>query len=98
MVDAPRVAHLEMGLSHGDFFRVIPAVFPDQALETRRDGVRLRTGVKLLKIELAPEAERRIGQLRVPLTTLEFTFDGYSAEEIDAFLTRFHRHFHKGGG
>ena len=88
----------EMGISHRDFFRIFPAVVDRLSFERTDTGVRCGDGARSLEITLDPEGERRIAQLRIPVTAMRLVFRGYDADQIRAFMERFERHFHRGGG
>ena len=47
---------------------------------------------------LAAEGKRRIALLTLPVTCVEFEFDGFNEREIDAFMERFDRAFQRAGG
>lgn len=90
----------EYGLSHADLARILPRFWPGATLEgdaTR--GWRFDLGGGR-GFTVLPGAEllRRIGQIRMPYLQVCVEFDGFTAEEIDAFWIRFNRSFHKGGG
>ncbi len=87
-----------MGISHSDFFRIFPAVINRQPFERSADGIRYSDRERRLSIVLSPESNRRLGMLRIPLTTLRLEFNGYTCDEVDQFMERFDRHFHRGGG
>ena len=93
-----RIVTREMGISHSDFFRIFPAVIDRQPFERIADGVRYADRDRRLTIALSPEAHRRLGKLSIPLTTLRFEFNGYTGDEVEQFMERFDRHFHRGGG
>ncbi len=89
----------EMGVTHREFFRILPRVFGAQphAIEGRRIVV---AGVgRRLEIHLSEEGERRLSPVvSMPVTRVELVFCGYSAAERSEFLARFEREFFKGGG
>ena len=88
----------EMGLSHGEFFRSLPAAMGDRRFSVSAPTVTMAEGARRLEITLAPERERRIGLLRLPVTCVTFDFTGYSEAEVEAFMRRFERHYQRGGG
>lgn len=49
-------------------------------------------------IALGPERTRRIALVALPICDAEIRLVGWSADEAEAFLARFHRVFRKGGG
>ena len=87
-----------MGISHSDFFRIFPAVIDRRPYERTTNGIRHAGGGRRLTIELSPESHRRLGMLTIPMTTLRLEFEGYADEEVENFMERFDRHFHRGGG
>jgi len=87
-----------MGISHADFFRVFPAVIDRRPFERLPGGLAYTEGGRRLAVTLSPESSRRIGMLELPVTCVAFLFEGYTPEQVDAFMARFDRHFHRGGG
>ena len=55
-------------------------------------------GGRTLRIRLNAEGERRIANLALPRTIVEFRFEGYTDALVEAFLQRFDRSFRRGGG
>ena len=88
----------EMGLSHAEFLRSLPAAMGDQSFSVVDSTVTVEAGQKRLRISLAPPQERRIGLLRLPVTWVTFEFDGYAESEVEVFMENFERHFQRGGG
>ncbi len=88
----------EMGISHRDFFRILPGAL--DTTDYRIDGrsVFVGEGSRRLNIVLSPETERRIALLSLPVTQVSLEFVGYDAEEAAAALERFDRAFQRGGG
>ena len=88
----------EMGISHRDFFRIFPTVIRGRPFERRSDGVLYEELGRRLRVRLSAESERRLGKLRIPLTTVQLQFEGFSAEQVESFMAAFDLHFHRGGG
>lgn len=89
----------DMSMSHADFHRIFPKVVGDAIWRTEGDVVTLNEGEgRVLRIKLGVEGERRIANLALPRTLVEFCFDGYSDAHVEAFLQRFDRSFRRGGG
>lgn len=88
----------EMGTTHREFFRLLPAALGGD--EYRVDGrvVTVGGGGRRLTITLSAEAERRIASLVLPVTHVRLVLTGYPAEEAAAVLARFDRAFQRGGG
>ena len=88
----------EMGISHAEFFRILPAALPGFHL-TLKDGiVDANDGERRVEISLAPEGRRRIALLELPVTRVRLVLRGYGNEEAGAVVTRFDRAFQRGGG
>ncbi len=94
-----RVERPAMGISHDDFFRVFPTVVT--AARWRRDGLSIHVewphGACLVAT-VSAQKQRRIASLSLPYVDIDFVFRGMAGGERDAFLERFDRAFHKGGG
>lgn len=87
-----------MGLTHADFFRLLP-----RAIDGRdyvRDGVRvtIREGDASVTITLGSQQVRKIALLEIPHADVTLTFDGWDEEAREAFMARFDRAFQRGGG
>ena len=87
-----------MGISHSDFFRIFPAVIQRQPFERVSDGIRYEESERRLLVRLSAESQRRLGMLRIPVTTIQLRFEGHTQKEVNKFMERFDRHFHRGGG
>ena len=90
--------HLEMGLTHAEFYRTLPAALGDRSYSIADSVVTLEENDRQVVIELGPESERRIALLRMPVTWVSLEFSNYQQTEIDAFMMHFQRHFQRGGG
>ena len=88
----------EMGITHSEFFRLFPLAAEGYDYAIEGDTVTLGQSHRSLIIRLSAESERRIALLTVPVTRVEFEFDGFDKHEIAAFMERFDRAFQKGGG
>lgn len=94
-----RVARAAMGISHDDFFRVLPLVLADA--EWRREGLSIHAewpqGARLVA-SISAQGQRRIASLCLPCVDVELTFHGLDAAECASFVQRFDTAFQKGGG
>jgi len=89
----------EMGYSHAEFRRALPAAVRPFRVAEREDGFEL-TGAagRTVRIVLGPERRRRIASLQIPSTAVDFRFHGFSQKERERFMDRFDRYFRRGGG
>ena len=87
-----------MTISHADFFRTLPSALNHAPYDVDGNDVIVTGGDKRLTISLSTESTRRFGPIPLPVTHVELEFDGYSAEERERFLERFHHYYRRGGG
>ncbi|MGB0681809.1 MAG: hypothetical protein ACPGOV_03845 [Magnetovibrionaceae bacterium] len=92
------VINKQMGMTRGDFDRLIPLALGTEVFEKLPDGVRLGDAQRSLTITLGPEGKRKIALLELPSTPVTITFKGYTEEEAEAALAEFDRAFQRGGG
>jgi hypothetical protein len=86
-------------LSHADLRRLVPRLVApaEAALEPACITVSYPDG-RGLRVELDAETERRLGSFRLKSTAFTFVFDGWTAEQISAFLAHCTRGLQQGGG
>jgi len=88
----------EMGLTHSDFWRLLPRAMGEHQYETDGDVVKAVVADGTLVITLGPTLERRIALLRLPYSVVSFTFAGVEEQQQQDFKTHFDLHFQRGGG
>jgi len=88
----------EMGLTHDDFWRLLPRAMGEHAYT--RDGNKVNAVVHegTVDIEIGSPEVRRIALLAIPYSEVSFVFSGVSAEQQQAFKAHFDLHFQRGGG
>ena len=90
---------LDMSITHADFFRLLPAAIVPYHADIKGNVIDISQDRRLLKITLGEETLWRLtGLLSFPRTQVEFLFTGFSDEQRTAFIHRFDRYFHRGGG
>ena len=55
-------------------------------------------GGKELVISLVYEGDRKLGSLDLPMTQVNYEFNGYSDDEAKAFMSHISEHMLRGGG
>ena len=88
----------EMGLTHDDFWRLLPRAMGDHTFERRGDEVHARIHDGELLIHLGPTQQRQIALLNIPYSVVSFRFENVSKEQQMAFKTYFDLRFQRGGG
>ncbi len=98
MSGSPVIITKDMGITHAEFFRLLPRALGPEAYS--RDGARVvrKDGNRCLEITLGPEATRQIALLAVPTTSVTLSFSGYSDDDRAAALALFDRAFQRAGG
>lgn len=88
----------EMGLTHADFWRLLPRAMGDHPYTISGNSVRASVDEGQLDITLGPPEERRIALLRLPYSVVSFSFAGVGEVRQQAFKAHFDLHFQRGGG
>ena len=88
----------QMGLTHREFFRSLPAAVAGIGYRIDGTQVLIEESTRRIEIRLGPERKSRLGSLTLPRTQVRLIFGGFSDEERVAFLERFDRAFQRGGG
>ena len=89
----------EMGITHKDFFTVLPNLLEGIPYQQTDENVTFQLGGKIIEIVLGPEGFRELGRsLRLPVTHVTIHFFDFSEEEVDDFIKRFNLKYFRGGG
>lgn len=88
----------EMAVTHADFFRILPNVFPDRDYDVQGTTIRRQSDGGTLEIKLGPEGTRRIALLKLPQTSITLTFKGYSQSQRSELIEKFDKGFQRAGG
>jgi hypothetical protein len=87
----------EMGITHAEFLRTFGCAM-EQPYTIEGNTIILDGGERQVRINLAPQRERALGSVRLPVTEVGFQFAGYTRDEVERFMTRLDVYFHRGGG
>ncbi len=89
-----------MGYSVDEFVRVLPAAMRDWHVSGGPLQWRVRHAAELdIRIDLRPLPDRRMGALSVPVLGVTIVpRPPTSNPQMDEFMRRFERGFHRGGG
>lgn len=89
----------QMGITHADFFRLLPRAMGDNAYEVDGRVVRAALPSGTVTITLGEERERRFTAIvAMPYTDIEFDYDGVPEEARAAFERYFDLRFMRGLG
>jgi hypothetical protein len=87
-----------MSLTREDFRRTLPAAVGALPHRWEGDRVTIAADGGQIVITLTDQPARALGSLRLPVLAVEFRFEGFTPDTVAAFMTRFDRHFQRGGG
>jgi len=82
-------------VSRSEFLRLLPAAVGSDVFADDGDVL---TGASGWRIRLAALPEIAFGRIPLERLQVDFSFDGWSAVDVDAFMRRFSLHFQRGGG
>ena len=88
----------EMGLTHADFWRLLPRAMGEHAYTIDGNVVHATVDGGQLDITLGQPEVRRIALLELPYSVVSFTFTGVEESRQLAFKAHFDLHFQRGGG
>jgi hypothetical protein len=93
-----KVITLDMAISHAEFFRLLPDAIAGARWQAEGSRISIAQPDGRVEILLSSERTRRIASLSLPVTNVTLSFDGFSEEAIERFMSRFHLYFRRGGG
>jgi len=88
----------EMGLTHADFWRLLPRAMGEHAYEVQSNRVLARLHQGRLEITIGEQQVRKIALLHIPYAVVSFVFEDVTETEQLAFKAHFDLHFQRGGG
>jgi hypothetical protein len=90
---------LDMSINHADFYRLLPAAIVPYESRISANIIEIFQEQRRITITLGEEQQRRItGLLTLPRTQVGFLFEHFDDDQRTAFMHRFDRYFHRGGG
>ena len=89
---------LEMGLTEKEFDRVLPNATKPYDVHTTPTGFALVNDQHRVTIDKTPLSPRVIASARLPRMLVVITFKHHDEAEVKAFMVRFNRYMHRGGG
>jgi hypothetical protein len=93
----PRMSR-DMGLTLGDFVRSLPSAVDPLVYQVEGRMFTITHPQGSVIIELGETGERRIASLSLPVTSVDFQFNGLDEAARRLFMQRFDRYFQRGGG
>ena len=88
----------EMGLTHADFHRLLPAAMAPHPYRVERDRVIADIADGRLEIVIGPPLVRKIAAFQLPYSVVSFTFENVTEQQQRAFKAHFDLYFQRGGG
>jgi len=88
----------EMGVTHADFYRLLPRAMGDTPYTLNGQLVSAQLDGGTVSIHLGEPQVRRIALLAIPYAVVSFDFNGVSDPAREQFMHTFDLHFQRGGG
>lgn len=89
----------QMGITHHEFVRLLPQAVGSHRFHVHGSHVDVENDHgHRVHIDLGDEEVRQIALMRIPTTPVTLTFEGYDEDARTAFMQRFDRAYHRGGG
>jgi len=88
----------EMGVTHADFFRLLPRAMGDTPYTIQGMKVLGELPGGSITIELGEQQVRRIALMAIPYAEVSFAFNGIDEEARTGFMKYFDLRFQRGGG
>jgi hypothetical protein len=88
----------DMGLTLDDFVRSLPSAIEPLVYQVDGRVFSIAHPQGSVVIELGATGERRIASLSLPVTPVDFQFNGLDEAARRLFMQRFDRYFQRGGG
>ena len=88
----------DMGLTHADFFRLVPAAMGEHPFRIEGNTVYGQLHGGSVEITLGAQQERQIALMRIPHAVVSFHFRGVTKAQQEAFKAYFDLRFQRGGG
>jgi hypothetical protein len=88
----------EMTTTRADFRRLLPAAVNHVCFIEEGGAFVHHDGGRTWRIGIKPLPQLRLGLVRLERHQIDLAFEGYSAGEIEDFMTRFELYFRRGGG
>ena len=87
-----------MTIDRADFFRLLPGAVAERDYRVEGDRITQGDAARGWTLDLLPLEALPIGHLAMPRLRVEIRLRGHGPEAVEAFLARFQRGFHRGGG
>ncbi len=89
----------EMGFTSDELLKGIPAAVHPYAITKSSDFVYLfQQDERIARMEISPERSRTMAAMTLPVTDLVISFQNFNTTQKQAFIARFKKYLHRGGG
>ena len=89
----------EMGFTHSELLKGLPsAVVPYEVVKVDELVHEMHFDGRLVRLLLSPERARVIASISLPVTDVVLSFFNFDEMQYTAFMDRFKRYLHRGGG
>ena len=99
MDSIPDIAYADdMGLTHADFFRLLPAAMGEHPYKLQGNTVHGELHAGTVTITMGEQQVRRIALMAIPFARVSFHYRGVTQAQKDVFKEYFDLRFQRGGG
>jgi len=88
----------EVNITRKEFLRQLPDAIGNLKFDVEGNQVIVKDGDKRVCITVKDEGTGSMGALDTPMKAISFAFDGYSEEEIEAFMDNYDENTMRFGG
>lgn len=89
----------DMGFTRKELVRGLEnAVVPYTVVASAANPVQIKLDHRLVELHTGPDETRVIASMRMPRISVKLAFYGLTEAEYQAFMNRFKKSLHKGGG
>lgn len=88
----------EVQATLAEYMRELMQAIGHLDFEVAGNRITVRDGAREVTIDLVYEGNRHLGSLDLPMTRVDFEFNGYIEEEVSAFMDRLSLHTLRLGG
>ncbi len=89
----------ELGFTHAELLRCLPSAVAPYVISKRAENSYAMSFEKRVAwLSLEAEKTREIGSIKLPVTAITIEFENFSEIQYIAFMNRFKKYLHRGGG
>lgn len=88
----------EMGFTHAEFLRILPAALGDYPHQLTGSGAQAEIDNGQMQVRISEQKYRKIASISLPYVEVDFSFTGLGQERVDEVMRFFDLRYQRGGG